>query len=211
MAGHPLFDETGADVANGQSGPVWFLGGVFNVSGTATRNCSVPAGKAFFFPIVNVEWDNFCPPATPPLTLEELRTTAAWFMDLAQDLQCELDGRALTGLDGYRVTADPFGVNMPTGNIWEFFGCPTPAGFYSPLVPDGFYIMLAPLSPGPHTLHFKGTIGDPVNFTPEVTYHLDVQPAGKFEVSAQAVPDGASPTTPAAHRSSWGRIKALYR
>src|SRR5690349_16171961 len=35
-AGHPLFDETGVDCGAGQSGTVWFLGGVFNVSGTAT-------------------------------------------------------------------------------------------------------------------------------------------------------------------------------
>lgn len=209
--GHPLFDETGADVANGQSGPVWFLGGVFNVSGTATRHCTIPAGKALFFPIVNVEWDNFCPPTEPPMSVEDLRATAAWFMDLAQDLQCELDGRALNGLDGYRVVADPFGINMPSGNIWEYFGCSTPAGSYYPLVPDGFYVMLAPLSAGHHTLHFKGTIGDPVNFTPEVTYHLDVQPAGNFEVAGQSASGSASPAAPAPPRASWGRIKALYR
>src|SRR5438093_206116 len=53
---NPFFDETGCEHgANGQSGPVWFLTGVVNVSGTAERGCTVPAGKALFFPILNVE------------------------------------------------------------------------------------------------------------------------------------------------------------
>jgi hypothetical protein len=62
VAGHPLFDESGADCAAGQSGPVWYLGGVFNVSGSAVRDlCVVPQGKSILFPIINAEWDNACP------------------------------------------------------------------------------------------------------------------------------------------------------
>lgn len=214
VAGHPLFDETGADCAAGQSGPVWFLGGVFNVSGTVVRTeCVVPSGKALFFPIVNVEWDNFCPPGT--LSLEELRATAQWFMDLAVDLHCEVDGRALKGLEQYRFVGDPFGIEMPSGNIWEFFGCATPAGHYEPLVPDGYYVMLAPLPPGKHTIHFKGTIGDPINFTPEATYELTVLPKGQW--LARGLPasalEGTDPAEEAASmpRTTWGQLKAIYR
>jgi hypothetical protein len=55
---NPLFDETGSNCGRDQSGPVFYLVGVFNISGTATRNdCVVPAGKALFFPVLNVEWD----------------------------------------------------------------------------------------------------------------------------------------------------------
>ncbi|MCK7502716.1 MAG: hypothetical protein MZV70_00525 [Desulfobacterales bacterium] len=54
---NPFFDENGSctNGANGPVGPVWFLTGVINVSGTAVRNCTVPAGKALFFPIINAE------------------------------------------------------------------------------------------------------------------------------------------------------------
>ena len=54
---NPFFDEGGncTNGANGQFGPVWFLTGVINVSGTAVRDCTVPAGKALFFPIINAE------------------------------------------------------------------------------------------------------------------------------------------------------------
>ena len=54
----PLFDLTGAQAANGQSGPVWFLAGLtwFYADPAmhfAVRNVTIPAGKALFFPIAN--------------------------------------------------------------------------------------------------------------------------------------------------------------
>ena len=50
---NPLTDTTGQFAAVNQRGRVWFLAG--NVSGgTTVRTISVPAGKALFFPIVNV-------------------------------------------------------------------------------------------------------------------------------------------------------------
>ena len=63
---NPLFDQTGANCGVGQSGPVFFLVGVINTTGTATRSCTVPANKMLFFPILNYEADNFCPTLTPP-------------------------------------------------------------------------------------------------------------------------------------------------
>ncbi len=49
-ATNPVIDPNGADCAEGQSGKVWFLAG----SPTpVTRNCTVPAGKALFFPVIN--------------------------------------------------------------------------------------------------------------------------------------------------------------
>ena len=73
---NPLFDTTGALASNGQSGPVFFLAGVISVSGIAERTITVPAGKALFFPILNVEADNNC--ADPPFTVNELYATAAF-------------------------------------------------------------------------------------------------------------------------------------
>src|SRR5712691_4181128 len=47
---HPLFDT--ADVSAGQSGQVWFLGGNFTGK-PETRNVTIPAGIALFFPVLN--------------------------------------------------------------------------------------------------------------------------------------------------------------
>jgi hypothetical protein len=214
VAGHPLFDETGADCGAGQSGPVWFLGGVFNVSGSATRTeCVVPVGRGLYFPVLNVEWDNACPPGD--LTIDELRATAADFMNLATDLTAELDGVPIGNLELYRFAAGPFGVDIPSGNIWEFFGCDTPAGHYEPLLADGFFLMLKPLPPGPHTLHFSGTIGDPVNFTLDITYDLTVA-GGDASVGVPLEPGVQGPgglvgTDVPKPVTTWGRMKATYR
>ncbi len=61
---HPLLDETGADAAQGQSGSVWFLAGVFNATGTAERTITIPPGKALFFPLINFMWISTGPSKT---------------------------------------------------------------------------------------------------------------------------------------------------
>ena len=51
---------------------------------------------------------------------------------------------------------------------------------FGPAIDDGFYVMLKPLSVGPHTLHFMGAsagcplIGSP--FSVDVTYDLTIVP-----------------------------------
>ena len=58
---HPLFDT--ADCRTGQSGHVWFLGATFTavspepgvVIGPPRGHCTVPAGTALFFPIIDAE------------------------------------------------------------------------------------------------------------------------------------------------------------
>ncbi|PYJ19840.1 MAG: hypothetical protein DME99_11560, partial [Verrucomicrobia bacterium] len=62
------------DCSLGQSGSVWFLAGTAG-QGPVTRSCTIPAGKALFFPIISYLNDypcpdpNFQPP--PGQTLEE--------------------------------------------------------------------------------------------------------------------------------------------
>lgn len=58
VANHPLFDN--GDCSVGQSGNVWFLGGKFCANNATNcgynnvvRSCSLPAGKALYFPIFN--------------------------------------------------------------------------------------------------------------------------------------------------------------
>ncbi|HWZ68898.1 MAG TPA: hypothetical protein VNW89_13800, partial [Stellaceae bacterium] len=51
-----------------------------------------------------------------------------------------------------------------------------PEGIYSPAVDDGYYVLLAPLSRGNHTIHFQAeshsSFGD---FTQNITYNLTVE------------------------------------
>jgi hypothetical protein len=51
----PLVDTTGANCAQGQSGPVWFLAGT--PSGNVDRDCTIPADKYIFYPLANGQED----------------------------------------------------------------------------------------------------------------------------------------------------------
>jgi hypothetical protein len=215
--GHPLFDETGADCGAGQSGPVWFLAGIFNVSGSAVRTeCVVPAGKALLFPILNSEWDNVCPPVDPPLTEAQLRATVAAVLDLATDLHLDVDGQDAGSLARYRAQGPAFEVTLPPDNLWQAFGCGTAPGTYAPLVQDGYYVMLTPLPPGEHTIHFRGTLGPPVNFTLEITYELTVAAGSAAETAVDPSLDVVNGDLRAAAGTpglptTWGRMKSAYR
>src|SRR5437899_9663320 len=89
----PGFDT--ADCSAGQSGPVWFLAGAAITSASVTRNCTVPAGKALFFPILTVENDNAgcaesdCPPAS--YSTADLLAGVNGFLDGVTVLSCTID------------------------------------------------------------------------------------------------------------------------
>jgi len=174
----PLFDETGAAAGSGQSGPVWFLAGVFNVSGAAERTVTVPHGKALFIPMLNAEWDNLCPPNDPPLGTDALRALVIGAIDTVTDMRCEIDGvsqgdlgTALTS--PYRATSPVFTVTFPEDNVFQAFGCDVAPGAYGPFVADGVYLMVAPLRAGNHTIHFTASAYGG-GFVLDITYHLTV-------------------------------------
>ena len=178
---HPLTDT--ADCSAGQSGPVWFLGGTFVSTteggvtiGRATRDCSVPAGKALFFPIIDSECSTLEGNGT---TDAELRSCAQFFQDHAHDMTCTIDGMAVQNVASYRAQSPLFTYGpLPDNNILG-----APAGSTSPSVSDGVFVMLAPPSAGKHTIHFTGALslstaaGDPfdLEFRLDITYHLTVQ------------------------------------
>jgi hypothetical protein len=179
VASHPLFDN--GDCSVGQSGPVWFLGGRYcqpgsDCSAPVTRSCSVPAGKALFFPVVNVpdtapEEPNWgCGDSLPPLvagTIAEMRQCVAPYIDGATKLEADVDGKPIRKLNtDFRVRSVVFEVTWPADNLLTALGeGPFPAGTYSP-------VLLPPLPVGNHTLHFQGTF--PNGFTENITYNLVV-------------------------------------
>lgn len=119
---NPIFDETGEDAANRQpEKKVFFLAGVINVSGTAERTISVPAGKVLFTPILNVESDNASIPPTK-FKVPELRALAANFIAGVTELHVTLDGVSL--LDSIsRIKSPVFSYTLPPmDNIYQHFG-----------------------------------------------------------------------------------------
>jgi len=163
---NPLND--GSDclhVATGQRGQVWFLGGAIDVSTSAERHCSVPAGKALFFPLINVECSTVEAPPFFGTTEAELRACADGFA--FADVYAEIDGVAVSDLDRYLVQSPKFNFTLPPDNV---LGVAPGVGSS---VSDGHYLMVAPLSAGEHVIRFGGTYPD-FDFSIAMTYHLTV-------------------------------------
>jgi hypothetical protein len=84
-----------------------------------------------------------------------------------------VDGIKIEDLDKYRFQSPLFDLTFPENNI---------AGLMpqtSKAVSDGFWVLLEPLSPGRHDIHFKGVLGSPAaigstNFALDVKYVLTV-------------------------------------
>lgn len=183
---HPLFDT--ADCSKGQSGPVWFIGGRFCapdvnpecVSLPANRSCTVPVGKALYFPILNISCldgeakNGLCFKAGPFIT--QMRTVLANNMNQTTGLQISVDDNSISGnlKNKFRVQSPVYPSLLPEGNLYQALD-ETVIGAGSYLgVDDGVYVMLKPLPKGNHILNFKGRFPQ-FDFSLDFTYNLTIQ------------------------------------
>jgi hypothetical protein len=176
---HPSVDDPAFDVTFGQQGKVWFLAAPF---GTVVRNCTIPHGKALFVGLLNAEASDLEGLGN---TKQERKDTAKFLADhiVVSSLSCTMDGEPVKHIERYRVVSPQFTFTAPTP--W-LFGA---VGGTGKSVGDGYYVMLAPLSAGQHTLHYSGAFhfsvaeGDPFDWDGplDMTYKLTVQgkPAGQ--------------------------------
>src|SRR5918992_4981379 len=146
----PMTDQTGELCGENQnsSSPVFFL--AFLGGGSAVRTCDVPAGKAILVPINVVE----CSYAEFPgaKTDEELHTCAEEDESSNPGLFLSVDGREFKDLEKYRVHSRAFNVTFAENNVFATTPGPTRA------VSDGYWVILEPLSPGKHDIHFKASL-----------------------------------------------------
>jgi hypothetical protein len=176
-ASSPLVDDTGKNCANNQTGPVWFLAGTGG--GAVTRECTIPSDKAILVPIINVICDSAIDTALD--TEAELRACVKGDQDTVIGKEITVDGINIGSLDSYRFQSPLFNLTYPENNIAGV------APQTAQAVSDGFWILLEPLSPGSHEIHFKAALGDPtvivsVNFALDIRYLLTVV-EGQTEVA----------------------------
>jgi hypothetical protein len=167
---------------------VTFLAGT--TGGSETRSCTVPVGMAIMFPVFNAEWSvaeaqQQKPPGcflpdqpigTSDAALQACATAQSnHALDADATLEADVDGVKLQNLPNYRAVSPPFTFTTVAGN--PFGLCPADGScpLTSRAVADGFWIILTPLNPGTHTIHFKADVPF-FPFTTEVTYTLTVQP-----------------------------------
>jgi hypothetical protein len=160
---NPVLDETGAHCGVDQPNRVWFLAGTF--TGTAVRHCTVPYDRYLFFPVLNTTFI-----ATEPHETEAFvhaRVTADIDAVDPSTLFATVDGYPIPNLASYRAHSPTFFLDLPPDNLLG-----GPPGVYGPAASDGYWLMLVPSRPGPHTVRFGGQFPD--GSTVDVTYHLNL-------------------------------------
>ncbi|WP_437531988.1 hypothetical protein WME79_03745 [Sorangium sp. So ce726] len=196
---NPLFDATGEHALEGQSRPVYFLAGVYCIiqpdgscdpaEDEVVRRIQIPPGVRLFFPIVNTEIDDFNLPAfLPPQCIEfydpETNTVtdkpacATAVTDQFDFASATLDGVEIAGLNPpadsiYRVQSDEFSYTVPDDNIFDVLDVEADAMTVGPAITEGIYLLLNPLPPGEHTLHFEGA-SEELGFSLSITYIIEV-------------------------------------
>jgi hypothetical protein len=170
VEGHPGIDSPEFDVTEGQSGNVWFLTGPF---GTVERNITIPAGKALFIALVNVDSSTLEEPPFYGATAADQLTIATGFAAYITDLSFTVDGSAVKNIQDFRVTSPQFSFTAPSP--WIFGD----TGGTGKATGVGYFVMLAPLSAGQHTIHYTGAFkfsDAPEDYIAvDMTYHVTVK------------------------------------
>jgi len=171
-------------ICEGPASRVAFLAGAPG-SITVTRHVIILAGTPLFFTILSAEADNTGCPMTS-FTADELAAQAAGNWSFVTATTCSIDGVAVAGLENptntiYNVVSPPFSYTTAEhGNYLPVYNGVTciPGGTtIYPAVADGVYLMLSPLSPGKHTIHFVGEVGPGgIYLTQDITYDITVLP-----------------------------------
>jgi hypothetical protein len=178
------------------------------LGGSDEWECEVRAGTAFLFPVITAFF--LCPTdcgpggAAPNGTVQELRDAAASAIDDVEiTMECDIDGVSVQDLTAYRSQSPVFDGQIVAGCLFNAVAPEAfPVGPYGPAVTDGYFLIVRPLSPGEHTIHFHAIVGpitEPL-FETESTHHITVSPGhGRDEGTASVEP------------TTWGAIKAVYR
>lgn len=186
----PIIDTTGAVGARGDEAGsgVFFLYGSSSPA-PVTRSVAVPEGRRLFFPIINAFADNTPYVGQPPTTFTEQE-----LLDLVTSQQVTsqfltIDGVPVANLFQQRQTrAFSYTVTNPDNFITLIGADPTfGTGMYpstvSPVVSDGYWVMLDPLPVGTHTLHFGGSVASS-GFAQDITYTITVPAPGAAGILA---------------------------
>jgi hypothetical protein len=181
----PFADSTGAFCAAGQSGAEdggaaandpFFL--ACTNAGRVTRTCTIPAGRMIFLPLADWYGDNGGIAVGGQLTdqqwTDELSATAASVTAVALEIDGKCYGSTKSDFAPYLTTWSQYSYAVPNtpSNFYATFDNSTFTGPVPSAFAGGYWILLAPLSAGSHTIHFTSL--RPA-ISEDVTYSLTVQ------------------------------------
>jgi len=174
-------------ICEGPASRVLFLNGA-PASTTQTNHATVRADTPLFLAILAFTADNTACPisdfTTNSADVLAAEAVAGW-SGAASLTTCTIDGVAVAGLEDptnsvYNVVSTPFSYTTAEKDnivaVSEGEPC-LPGGLtVYPAVADGVYLMLSPLAPGKHTIHFVGVAG-PISapfLKIDITYDITV-------------------------------------
>jgi len=155
-----------------RSGPVWILWPSSNAPGTYEHNCTLPREVHLLVGIADAFWIQ-TPLDDPSLTEADWRELAQFYLGVffpVIDIKLELDGRPVVFDPRTPIVRTQTPVYTAKWNDDNMFGL-DPAAYLNgfPIVDEGYWTILMPLSPGQHVLKVSP------NTTLERTYHLTVR------------------------------------
>ena len=169
---HPAMDSPRFDVTERQRGDVWFLASPF---GAVQREVDIPRGVYLYIGMLNAESSNLEDPPFYGGTWEERAAGARGVANHIRDLFVEIDGVELDDPQSFRIATDDVKFFAPSPWLYgEAGGEGVSSG-------DGYFLMLRPLPPGPHTINYRGAFeftaeldGFNAYYVIEMTYRLNV-------------------------------------
>ncbi len=173
----PIDDSTGENCGIGQSGDVFFLAGSIAADTTVVvrDGCKVPSGKALFFPVANSVADNGGVPEPLPDEDNQAAVEGTLGMIQTENLFASVDEEELTDLERFETDIAEFAYELPEEpNFYTCLGASGVTGTISPAYAGGYYVMVAPLSKGAHTIRFGLDQADDL-WAIDITYNLTVE------------------------------------
>ncbi len=183
---NPITDETGAfchvgqDEDYGQGEKIFFLAGNFGGAEQTVRHCTIPKGKALFFPILNQLWI-----APEECDTGECRSISNDNIDKASLLECIIDGVPVDDIFAYRAQSPPGGspFHIRQGGLLESLAPDfyVPRGYLPGSVADGYWLLVELSGAKEHVIEFRAKVGDPESpeFQVSIKYILTVGKDGK--------------------------------
>jgi len=146
---NPSLDKTGKYCSMNQNNEnVWFLTGTFGNIVPVKRKCTIPVGKAIFFPILekedSLEEDSDLNNESELIKRSRDATNRLTYME------AWIDSLKIEDLKDYRVQSEVFDLKFPEDNVYDVKQGLTRS------VCDGYWLFIKPLEIGKHHIYFKG-------------------------------------------------------
>jgi hypothetical protein len=116
-------------------------------------SCEAPVGTMLFLELLEAECSTLEGPPFYGGNEEELRACAQAIVPT--EMEASIDGVEIENPEQYISTSPVYEFVVPEGNILG-----APAGATGQSISYGAFLMLAPLSPGEHTIHTHGVYPD---------------------------------------------------